>query len=179
MNVASRLKRNIPGLVIFAILLFLPFILPNPYIMSTMVYVAINGILALSMGVLLNYSGLFTMVQPVFLGIGAYTAALLALHGVSPVLAIIASGIVVAIVAFIIGAPVLRLRGFYLALELRDPPCRQYLLHSGKGHYWRAKRAFRYSPPVSGRLRSQRGRDLLLFDNGPVYGLSSRMREHH
>jgi branched-chain amino acid transport system permease protein len=117
MNTVQKLRKNIVAFIVLALLFVLPFVVPNPYITSTMVYVAINGILALGMGVLLNYSGLFTVVQPVFLGIGAYTAAILSLAGVSPVLGIIAGGVVVAIIAFLIGAPVLRLRGFYLALS--------------------------------------------------------------
>jgi branched-chain amino acid transport system permease protein len=117
MNSRQKMKPHIGMLIIAALLLVLPLIVPNAYVISIMVLVAIFGVLALGIGVLFVYAGLFTLVQPVFLGLGAYTAAILSLRGVPPVISILAGGFLVAIVALMIGAPVLRLRGFALILS--------------------------------------------------------------
>jgi branched-chain amino acid transport system permease protein len=52
----------------------------------------------------------------VFYGLGAYTAALAITHGVEPVAAFVASGLVAAIASLVIGLPTFRLRGPYFAI---------------------------------------------------------------
>jgi branched-chain amino acid transport system permease protein len=76
----------------------------------------INGLLALSMYVVLAI-GQLSLGQAAFMGLGAYTSALLTLKLGAPFpLVLIASMAVPALAALIIGAPTLRLSGVYLAL---------------------------------------------------------------
>ncbi|MEA2860528.1 MAG: branched-chain amino acid transport system permease protein, partial [Methylobacteriaceae bacterium] len=76
----------------------------------------INGLLALSMYVVLAI-GQLSLGQAAFMGLGAYTSALLTLKlGVPFPLVLLASMAVPALAALIIGAPTLRLSGVYLAL---------------------------------------------------------------
>ncbi|OLC25676.1 MAG: hypothetical protein AUJ02_02050 [Chloroflexi bacterium 13_1_40CM_3_65_12] len=78
--------------------------------------IAINGILASSMFVVL-YSGQLSLAAPGFMAIGAYTAVLMALHLHTPLALNIAAGTALAgIVGIIVGLPVLRLRGVFLAI---------------------------------------------------------------
>ena len=78
--------------------------------------IAINGILASSMFVVL-YSGQLSLAAPGFMAIGAYTAVLMALHLHTPLAVNIAAGTALAgIVGIIVGLPVLRLRGVFLAI---------------------------------------------------------------
>lgn len=84
---------------------------------STLVFsVGVHILLALSIWLTLS-CGLLSLANAAFMGIGAYVAALLTLHlewSFGTVL--LAGGVAPAAVALIIGAPVLRLSGVYLAM---------------------------------------------------------------
>lgn len=75
------------------------------------------GIAAIGLVVSFGYTGLINIGQSAFMCIGAYISAVLTLRlGLSPVLAVpvsVAAGVLAAVV---IGLPLLRLRGHYLAL---------------------------------------------------------------
>jgi branched-chain amino acid transport system permease protein len=78
--------------------------------------IAINGILASSMFVVL-YSGQLSLAAPGFMAIGAYTAVLMSLYLHTPLALNIAAGTVLAgLVGIVVGLPVLRLRGVFLAI---------------------------------------------------------------
>ncbi|QHI98181.1 branched-chain amino acid ABC transporter permease [Xylophilus rhododendri] len=76
----------------------------------------INALLALSIYLTLS-CGMLAMANAAFMGIGAYTAALLTMNYDTPFLVSILAGMVApAVVAFLIGKPTLRLSGVYLAM---------------------------------------------------------------
>jgi branched-chain amino acid transport system permease protein len=78
--------------------------------------IAINGILATSMFLVL-YSGQLSLAAPGFMAIGAYTAILMDLYLHTPLALNIAAGTGLAgVVGAIVGLPVLRLRGVFLAI---------------------------------------------------------------
>jgi branched-chain amino acid transport system permease protein len=75
-----------------------------------------NGLLALSIYLTLA-CGMLAMANAAFMGIGAYTAALLTMNAELPFPVALAGGMALpAIVAVIIGKPTLRLSGVYLAM---------------------------------------------------------------
>lgn len=75
-----------------------------------------NALLALSIYLTLSI-GMLTMANAAFMGIGAYTSALLTINGAAPFYAAIAGGMAApAAIAFLIGKPTLRLSGVYLAM---------------------------------------------------------------
>lgn len=84
---------------------------------STLVFsVGVHALLALSIWLTLS-CGLLSLANAAFMGVGAYVSALLTLHldwSFGSVL--LAGGIAPTLVALIIGAPVLRLSGVYLAM---------------------------------------------------------------
>ena len=80
------------------------------YVLFTL-YVVITVGLSLLMG----FAGQVSLGQAAFYALGAYTAGLLAKHGTAPVLALAAAPLGAGAVAALIGVPVLRLRGHYLA----------------------------------------------------------------
>lgn len=84
---------------------------------STLVLsVGTNVLLALSIYLTLS-CGLLTVANAAFMGIGAYTAALLTLRSEVPFLfAAMGGALLPALVALIIGRPTLRLAGVYLAM---------------------------------------------------------------
>ena len=78
--------------------------------------IGVNAMLALSIYLTLS-CGLLAMANAAFMGIGAYTAALLTVHLNWPFSAVlIAGGLSPALVALLIGVPTLRLSGVYLAM---------------------------------------------------------------
>ena len=78
--------------------------------------IGINALLALSIWLTLS-CGLLAMANAAFMGIGAYTAALLTMNAGAPFPIALAGGMAApAMVALLIGAPTLRLSGVYLAM---------------------------------------------------------------
>lgn len=84
---------------------------------QTLIYsLGINGLLALGMYIVLAM-GQLSLGQAAFMGLGAYTSALLTLRLGLPFPVVLLGGMFVpAIVALIVGSPTLRLSGVYLAL---------------------------------------------------------------
>ena len=78
--------------------------------------IGINALLALSIWLTLS-CGMLSIGNAAFMGMGAYTAALLTMNLGWPFPASLAAGMAVpAVLAFIIGKPTLRLSGIYLAM---------------------------------------------------------------
>lgn len=78
--------------------------------------VGINSILAASMFVVL-YSGQLSLAAPGFMAIGAYTSVLMELYWRTPLALNVAAGTALAgVVGVLVGLPVLRLRGVFLAI---------------------------------------------------------------
>ena len=67
-------------LVIAAILILLPIVTPNMYIMQIINMIGIYIILGIGINVLTGYTGQLSLGQAAFFGIGAYTAALMNTH---------------------------------------------------------------------------------------------------
>jgi branched-chain amino acid transport system permease protein len=83
---------------------------------ATINFIGLNAILGLSLYITLS-AGLLSLANAAFAAIGGYTAALLSIHSTAPLLvALIAGGLMAAIVAMPLGLPVLRLRGVFLAI---------------------------------------------------------------
>ena len=78
--------------------------------------IGINGIVATSMFLVL-YSGQLSLAAPGFMGIGAYTSVLMELYWHTPLVLNVAAGALLAgAVGLLVGLPVLRLRGVFLAI---------------------------------------------------------------
>lgn len=103
--------------IILAILLLaLPWF-SNNYVLTLINLSAIAVIGAHGLNIITGYTGLISLGHAAFIGVGAYTAAILFTKlGVPWFLAILIAGIVTAIVGIIFGLPSLRLRGMYLAM---------------------------------------------------------------
>jgi branched-chain amino acid transport system permease protein len=76
----------------------------------------VNALLAISIWVTL-YSGQLTLANVGFMAIGGYTSVILAIHLHTPlVLNVLAGSLLAGVVSLVIGLPVLRLRGVFLAI---------------------------------------------------------------
>jgi len=82
------------------------------YHLHLLIMAGIFSILAVSLGLVIGYAGLLSLGHTAFFGIGAYTSALLFLHfGVSMWWGMVAAAVLAAIVAGLLGAVILRVRG--------------------------------------------------------------------
>lgn len=112
-------------LVLCAGLLVLPRAAPG-YLVFTASLIAVNGIIAVGLNLLVGYTGQISLGHAGFVAIGAYTAGLvtakvpwpepLAAWGVSWLAALLAAGVVAAAFGFLVGLPALRLTGPYLTI---------------------------------------------------------------
>jgi len=65
-----------------------------------------------------GWAGVLPLGHSAYIGIGAYTSTVLAIHyGLSPWIGMLAGGIIASIVGIIIGIPTLKMRGAYFALS--------------------------------------------------------------
>jgi branched-chain amino acid transport system permease protein len=112
----SKNRLYVSWILVVGGLVLLPFVAPGAYVTGVMCFVAFYGILACGMAVLLEQAGLFSLAHTTFFGLGAYIAGIMAAGEILPPWAgIIAAALAVALVAYVVGAPLLRLRGYYLA----------------------------------------------------------------
>jgi branched-chain amino acid transport system permease protein len=86
------------------------------YLLTQLTMSAYYALVALGLCLLLGYAGQISLGQAGFFAIGAYASALLSKAGIDPRLSFVAALSIAAIVAFLIGLPVLRLKGHYLAM---------------------------------------------------------------
>jgi branched-chain amino acid transport system permease protein len=102
--------------IVAALVASLP-IFGNPYQITVAVNLCITLILTLSLNFVVGYSGQFHLSHAAFFGVGAYASAILAKQGhISPWLCLVGAILVVAVLAALIGLPVTRLKGLYLAV---------------------------------------------------------------
>ena len=84
------------------------------YLQNIVVLFSINAILALTLNFIMGYAGIFSLAHAVFFGIGAYTAAYVALNYTdSLVLCMLAAMGLSAVISMALALPALRVRGEY------------------------------------------------------------------
>jgi branched-chain amino acid transport system permease protein len=104
-------------LALAAFIALLPVALSNNYYYDVAVLVGFNAIVCVGLNLLIGYAGQISLGHAGFFGLGAYGSAVLtARYGWPPVAALGATTAGVIAIAFIIGRPILRLRGHYLAM---------------------------------------------------------------
>ena len=91
-------------------------LLHGQYLLSALVLAGIYAIVIVGMVLLIGLSGQYSMGHAAFFGIGAYASALLAKAGVPVPGACVLATAITASFAVVIGIPILRLKGYYLAL---------------------------------------------------------------
>lgn len=89
----------------------------NTYYSNTLIFIAINIILAVSLHLVIGITGQFSIGHAGFMAVGAYLSAIITMKfGLPFILAIIVGGLVAALAGLIVGIPSLRLKGDYLAI---------------------------------------------------------------
>jgi branched-chain amino acid transport system permease protein len=89
----------------------------NPYHLHTLIMAGIFAVLALSLNLLLGYTGLLSLGHAAFFGIGAYATALLTVKlEWSPWLGLLAAIVLPGLAGWVIGRLALKIRGAYFVL---------------------------------------------------------------
>jgi branched-chain amino acid transport system permease protein len=105
------------GFIVAAAALTLPLWLSSAYHLHVAIMAGIFGVLALSLNLLLGFTGQLSLGHAAFFGIGAYTSALLTLKAEWPFWPALAAAIALAGAAgWLIGRLALKLRGAYFVL---------------------------------------------------------------
>ncbi len=111
------LPSRVVVLLFFLVLLLLPVVSQNPYLIRVVILTSIFAILAASWDLLSGFTGQMNFGHALFFGVGAYTSAMLNIHAHIPPWGSIPLGAMAAVLAgLIVGIPCLRLKGTYLAL---------------------------------------------------------------
>ncbi|MBN1957298.1 MAG: branched-chain amino acid ABC transporter permease [Desulfuromonadales bacterium] len=104
-------------IVLSLILLLYPLFEQNPYTLGLTNLIAINAIVVLGLNLFIGYSGQISLGHAAFFGLGAYGSAVATVYFSVPAWpALILVAALVSLVALVIGIPILRLSGHYLAM---------------------------------------------------------------
>ncbi|MDB6049609.1 MAG: branched-chain amino acid transporter permease [Pseudomonas sp.] len=111
-----KIERN--TLLILAVLaVFFPLLVSDQYVLHIGIMVLFYTVLASSLNLTVGYVGEFSLGHTAFLGLGAYTAAILSTHfGLPMWLTVPLAGVVAAVFGVLIGAITLRLQGPYFVI---------------------------------------------------------------
>jgi len=100
-----------------AVILLLPLVLVNNYWYEVAILIGINAIVCVGLNLLIGYAGQISLGHAGFFGLGAYGSAILtARYGWPPVAALVMTTGSVALLALVVGRPILKLKGHYLAM---------------------------------------------------------------
>ena len=106
----------VPAALIVLVAL-LPLVLPSSFYFRIATLVWISAFAVIGLNLLMGYAGQVSLGHAGFFGIGAYAAAVLpAQLGVPGILAVVIGAVVSGLIAYLVGRPILRLKGHYLAV---------------------------------------------------------------
>ncbi len=88
----------------------------DEYWLAQLTFVLIYGIVGLGLMLLAGFTGLFSIGHAAFLGVGAYTQAVLTNMGIPFPIALAMAALVSAAVGLVVGLPALRVKGIYLGI---------------------------------------------------------------
>lgn len=117
MKTKSKRSSWTKAIIIAAIVILLPLIMPNTYFIRVMDIVGIYILLSTGSNILTGYAGQLSMGQAAFYGMGAYTAGLISLYlGYNIWFTLPCAIIIACIFGLVLAIPALRLKGGYLTL---------------------------------------------------------------
>jgi branched-chain amino acid transport system permease protein len=106
-----------PAIVVAVIVIILPLFFPSAYYYRIGVLVFIFALAVVGLNLLMGFAGQVSLGHAGFLGIGAYSVAIGPTHfGAPSWLCLFAGAILSGALAFLVGRPILRLKGHYLAV---------------------------------------------------------------
>lgn len=111
------MNRWLPALIVLLFVAVAPLIATTSHTQTLIILAAISALNVLGMYVIFGLTGILSLAQAAFWGIGAYTAAILTVdHGAPFLLGFLAAIVAAALAGVALGAPTLRLKTHYLVL---------------------------------------------------------------
>jgi branched-chain amino acid transport system permease protein len=106
------------GMALLALIIALaPLAMTNNYFYDVAILAGLNAIVCVGLNLLIGYAGQISLGHAGFFGLGAYGSAILtSRYGWPPLAAMFSTTLAVAALAFLVGRPILRLKGHYLAM---------------------------------------------------------------
>ena len=113
-----RLTTKTATLLVLAVLIALaPLFFPSGFYYRVGALIFVNGLAVTGIVILTGWAGQVSLGHAGFAGIGAYACALAPVHwGIHPGLAIFLGAAISAVLAWLVGRPILRLKGYYLGV---------------------------------------------------------------
>ena len=109
--------RLFPLIPLVAIIVVLPLLFPSAYYYRVAALVFIFAIAALGLNLLMGFAGQVSLGHAGFMGVGAYAVAIGPSQlGIAPLFSFVLGAAFSALLAFVVGRPILHLRGHYLAV---------------------------------------------------------------
>lgn len=109
--------KSITLLALVALVLVAPLFFPSSFYYRVGTLMFINGLAVTGLVILIGYAGQISLGHAGFCGIGAYACALAPVHlSLPPVVAMLLGAVISGVLAYLVGRPILRLKGHYLAV---------------------------------------------------------------
>jgi len=111
------MKKALPYFLFALFIYLLPLAMRGSYWIHVLVIIGTYVIAAAGVDVVFGFAGQLSFCQASFFALGAYASAILTTtHHLNPILAMVIGMIFTSLVAYGLGTPVLRLKGYYLAI---------------------------------------------------------------
>lgn len=105
------------GVLLPCLVAILPLVVSSNYMTRVLALVWIMALAAVGLHILMGLAGQISLGHAGFFGIGAYACAVLPQRfGVAPLIGVAAGVAASCVIAYVVGKPILRLRGHYLAI---------------------------------------------------------------
>lgn len=115
---ATLLKSRLATLLLLALIMaVIPYVAPSAFYLRVAAVVWVFALAALGLTILMGYAGQVSLGHAGFLGIGGYAVAIGPTHlGLNPILSLFLGAALAGLLAYVVGRPILRLKGYYLAI---------------------------------------------------------------
>ncbi|MTH76946.1 branched-chain amino acid ABC transporter permease [Paracoccus aestuariivivens] len=110
-------SKHLTLLVMATLIAAAPFFFPSGYYFRVGALIFVNALAVTGIVILTGYAGQISLGHAGFAGIGGYACALAPVHlGLHPALAVVLGALISALLAYLVGRPILRLKGYYLGV---------------------------------------------------------------
>lgn len=111
----KKIRALIP-LAVAVLVALAPLFIQDRFLLKILVFVGLNALVVTGLALLFGHAGQVSMGHAAFMGLGAYTCALMTKAELPWLLGFVAAGAVAAVGGFLLALPSLRLKGHYLAM---------------------------------------------------------------
>ena len=113
----KRYNINTQILLLTGILIVIPLFFQNDFYYEIAILSILNALIVIGLNLLMGYAGQVSLGHGAFAGLGGYISVVLTSnYGLTPLLSIFISVIIMGLLGFIISKPILKLKGHYLAM---------------------------------------------------------------